>query len=79
MYKIGDSELVVITRSEANFDRACDEAYKYALQCFGIDQDGHSKLINGWERSQCCIEIKFREYLRMSNEHTYIFIATIKG
>ena len=75
MKNIGDETFIRITRQESNFDRACDSAYKYALAYFEIDEDGHSRRVKDWERSCCWIEIEFRSYIRMGNEHHYDFFG----
>ena len=61
-----------ITRSEANFDRACDEANRSAFYISGIDEDGHST-IPGWERTCCWIELEFLTYKKIGSSHIYIF------
>jgi hypothetical protein len=66
---------VEVHRSESSFDRACDEAYQFAVRAFGIDQDGHTSIVPGWERSQCEIELTFTKYTRTNNSHTYQFRA----
>lgn len=67
---------VIITRSEANFDKACELAYGRALYEFDIDHDGHSKSLKSWERSCCSIEVSFKNYIGTANHHHYIFMAS---
>lgn len=75
--KILKSEKIVITRREANFDRACDEAYQRAVAMLGIDEDGHANRVKGWERSSCCIRVVFEKYEHIGSmvghEHNYYF------
>ena len=73
--QIGSTHYIFISRTEANFDRACDEAYKSALIRFGIDEYGHSNCIEEWERNSCLIEVTFNNYVRMGNNHRYQFSA----
>lgn len=74
-YKLGDIRNVTVQRTEANFDRACDEAYRSFLSVFGIDDDGRSKWIKGWERSSCHIEMTFTNYKRTGSQHLYDFVG----
>lgn len=76
--KCGDVRDITITRFEANFDRACDEAYRLAVSMFGINEDGHSERIKDWERSRCWIQLDFVSYIRSGQEHCYTFFATPK-
>jgi len=78
MMNIGETIDIVITRTESGFDRACDSAYKTALSRFGINEDGHSNRVTGWERSSCYIEVNSLRYIRTNNEHNYLFLATTK-
>lgn len=64
---------IFVTRREANFDRACDEAYSQAIELLGINEDGHSSQVKGWERSNCCIRITFVRYQCLGSTHTYTF------
>ncbi len=72
---IGDSVVIVVTREESNFDRACDSAYRQALSKFQIDEDGYSQIVQGWEKYTCCIEIEFKNYVRTGCNHHYTFVA----
>jgi hypothetical protein len=74
LIKIGDIEEIVVTRREANFDRACDEAYCQAVAYFGIDEDGHSDRVKDWERSDCWLEVEFSKYTRVGQDHCYKFL-----
>jgi len=75
---IGKIETVHVLRQESNFDRACDLAYRIALDKFGIDEFGHSQRITEWERSSCWIELNFESYVRVGEGHLYIFKASAK-
>ena len=76
MKAIGWTIELRISRQEANFDRACDEAYRQAVSQFEIDEGGHSTRIRDWERSRCWIELRFLSYIRIGSSHCYIFEAT---
>ena len=75
MYLINEQVEITIDRSEANFDRASDSAYSMAVGMFGIDEDGHSSNVEGWERSSSWIEVVFDTYLRHGHTHLYAFVA----
>ena len=60
--RVGKLEKIVITRSETNFDKACESAYSYAIIRFKIDEDGHGP---NFVRSTDKICVKFKSY-----EHT---------
>lgn len=78
-YKIGESIDFLIYRQEANFDRACDAAYQMALMRFGVDEDGHSDRVEGWERTHCAINVKFLSYQRQDHDHLYGFACWVSG
>ena len=72
---------ILIIRSDANFDRACDAAMQEALSDFGVDEDGHFNNVQEAERSTHSIEIEFKEY-KMSGSmsgwsHQYEFVAWV--
>jgi hypothetical protein len=73
------TEPIVVSRREAHFDRACDEAYRMAVSLFSIDDYGHSRRVAGWERSACSIRVTFQSYECSGSmggiEHTYQFKA----
>lgn len=75
MYRIDDEAEITVHRTEANFDRACDSAYSMAVGMFGINDDGHSTNVNGWERSASWIEVVFDKYVRHGHDHLYSFRA----
>ena len=78
--KILKSSKIVITRSESNFDKACDEAYNRAIRIMKIDDCGHSN-IKGWDRSSCFIRVIFDKYEQTGGmggqEYTYAFRAEL--
>lgn len=73
---IGEPHEIIITRTESNFDRACDSAYYQAVFHFGINEDGHSTKLSKWERSDSSICVKFISYQRVGNTHIYKFETT---
>lgn len=78
MDKILKTREIVITRVEANFDRACDSASRLSNDLFDIDDCGHSS-IEGWNRSSCYVELKFISYKAnfgmTGGNHQYVFEA----
>lgn len=82
MDKILKTKEIIITRVEANFDRACDAASRLSSDLFDIDDCGHSS-IEGWMRSSCWVEIKFISYeasfSMAGGNHRYVFEATAKA
>ncbi len=76
--QIGRIEVVNISRSESNLDKACDSAYWLAVNKFGIDECGHSQKLTEWERSSCWVELEFSSYKRVGEQHYYTFTATAK-
>ncbi len=65
-----------IIRSEANFDRACDEAYDLAIALLGIDEDWDTTRVKGWCAKRSTIRIEFHGYYRTPGEHVYKFTVT---
>lgn len=83
MAEILKSQEIWISRKESNFDRACDAAYDQAIQSFGVDDCGHSR-IEGWQRSRCWIQVSFKRYLHVGSmsghSYQYWFLAeAMKG
>lgn len=81
-YQINQKIRIIISRKEANFDRASDEAYNQALTRFGVDEDGYIKnVVDSW-RSTDSLIVKFEEYSRIGNmcgqDHVYSFSAWIE-
>ncbi len=76
--QIGDIENIIVDRNESGFDRACDAAFRMAIARFGVDDNGHSSRVEGWERSQCWVEVEFLRYVRSGCNHTYTFSAMVR-
>ena len=76
-YPIGKKFDVPITRTEANFDRASDTAYQYALSLFGCNDDGYLTNVRDSVRSTDSIVVAFVSYQRSGGmtgqEHLYCF------
>lgn len=70
-----------ITDSRADFDKACKDAYGFALAVFKIDEYGHSDSID-FNRSTDSIHVKFLSYKCIGSivghEHLYEFEAWIE-
>lgn len=86
MININEKFNVPVYRADANFDRASDAAYQYALMFFEIDEYGNSTKIKNFNRSTDSIEIKFLSYHRIGNMggqlHIYefqIWVGTTQG
>jgi hypothetical protein len=67
---------ISIVRQESGFDRACDSAFRMAVAHCGVGEDGHSRVLDKWERSDSWIELLFVGYKRISSEHVYEFSAS---
>ena len=67
---------ITVTREDANFDRACDTAYKIALSMFEFDDYGHCK-VPGYDRSEHSLTVEFWDYTILGNmtgvSHIYKF------
>lgn len=75
MIKLNEKKDIYVIRDEANYDRACDSAWRTALHLFGINENGHSTDVEDWERSYCSLNIKFIQYSRSDSTHLYTFEA----
>lgn len=73
--RIIKQETFLISRSDSNFDKACDSALKEAIYILKIDEDGHSP-IEGWERSCCWFDVEFQKYKAFPDCHRYTFQVT---
>ena len=77
MYKINEIVEIPIDRDEANFDRACDSAYRVACATFGLDDDGYCKHVKYSKRSTDSIIVEFKTYKHdaslTGHNHIYIF------
>lgn len=78
LFQIDQPETIVIDRNESGFDRASDAAFLRAISLFGIDDDGHTDRVTGWDRSECWVEIEFVRYTRGGCNHTYTFSAMVR-
>lgn len=82
IYQAGQREQLLITRDEANFDRASDAAYELALMRFGSDDGGHLTNVIDSERSTDAVMVEFVYYRRsggMSGQsHMYVFEAWVE-
>lgn len=58
---VGKKKSIAVLRKESNFDKACEEAYRYAVMHFDIDECGHSRKFD-FERSTDSINIKFKGF-----------------
>jgi ATP-dependent Clp protease ATP-binding subunit ClpA len=70
---------VIVAREESDFDRACDAAYRMALDFFEIDESGNTAKVPGWRRATDSIVVVFVSY-RVSGgmggrQHIYTFEA----
>ncbi len=61
-YSLGQKVRILVTRKEANFDRACDEAYRQAIGAFEVDESGHIINVEGAERSDHGMFVEFDSY-----------------
>lgn len=71
-----------VFREEANFDRACDTAFRMARSCFGISPEGHSTKFPKFARSRDSIRLRFIKYQALGGmggvDHLYEFEACIE-
>lgn len=79
MYKINERVKIRVCRLESNFDRASDTAYERACSIFGVDDDGHCRCIENWDRSTDMIVVEFESYQHTGSmagqTHIYTFVA----
>lgn len=71
---------ILVTRSEANFDRACDEATRRLASVLEIDDCGHPA-DNRFDRQNCSITLKFVSFELHTgmggSTYVYIFEASL--
>jgi hypothetical protein len=83
MYQLGEKVAIDITRQEADFDRACDEALRQALRLFGVDANGYPRNVHNVDRSSATIVVEFLGCTltasMMGREHLYRFEAVVTG
>ena len=81
-YKVGEKISIQVSRTEANFDRACDMAYRMALVRFDCDDCGHLNNVEDSQRSTDSVEVEFKSYRHsggMGGQNiTYIFEAWVE-
>lgn len=79
MIKIGEEQIIHVSRGESHFDRATETAAARAIGIFGMTSEGHSKNVENWERSCCGIEIRFEGLVLTMGmggaKYTYTFVA----
>ena len=64
------SEEIIITRQDANFDRACDGAVELAQMQF---MSRHR--LKEWDCCKHILTIKFDKYVTCGTQHSYWFTA----
>ena len=81
MYDLNQREKIVVTRSEADLDRAASQAYKSALSIFGVDEYGHFTNVENAHRSSCVLIVRFLSYdiegTMVGINHCYVFEAYV--
>lgn len=74
---IKDKHTFSIDIREADFDKACNSAYQYAVSYYDIDDSGHCHKYEDVERFSSSITIKFKGYQRegsmIGHTHAYKF------
>ncbi len=82
MLQINQKIDIVIYRKEANFDRACDAAYEWALSKFEVDECGHINAVENSRRSTDSLVVQFTSYKHIGTmagqDHIYSFSAWIE-
>lgn len=72
---------IFVIDSRADFDRACELAYDMAVAAFGIDEFGHSSMVD-LVRSTDSVHVKFLTMWHVGSmgghEYTYKFEAWIE-
>jgi hypothetical protein len=80
-FQIDEEITVRVTRSEADFDRACDSAMTLVLGMFGCNEAGHLNHVEDSQRSCDSVEMKFESYIReasmVGHSHVYTFKARV--
>lgn len=82
MFQINQKVDIIICRKEANFDRACDAAYEWALSKFEVSETGHINAVENSSRSTDSLVVQFTSYQRIGTivgqDHIYSFSAWIE-
>jgi hypothetical protein len=72
---------IVVRRQEANFDCACDEAYKRALTIFDVNDDGRINGVSDSCQSSDTLYVVFIRHYHsgsiVGQEHVYLFEAFV--
>ena len=82
-YRLNERVSLFITRKdEADFDRACESAYKQAIQAhFEVDDCGHIINVEGADRSEHAVYVDFKSYQVQGSMagivHWYVFEAWV--
>lgn len=79
--EIGEKVDIYITRTESDFDRACDEGYRMALFKLGVDDAGYANNVKGAGRQGVikCRSISYTHSASMvGHEHLYHFQAWVE-
>jgi len=75
--KINERKKIVIDRTDAHFDRACEAAYKHACLAAGVNDSGHMENVEGSDRSRDALHVEFVGYECQGGmggiSHTYKF------
>jgi hypothetical protein len=82
LYEIGERvDIRVVRDSEANFDLACEQAYKMALDKFGCDDLGDLNNVIASDRAVDSVVVAFVSYVCVGNmlgqSHAYKFSAWV--
>lgn len=83
-YAAGEKVQVLVSRSggEPGFDRACEQAYRQALDLFGCDEDGHLHYVRDSCRSTDTVVVEFARCRHYGNvggqECVYEFVAWVE-
>lgn len=81
-FNVGQREQILVSRTEANFDRACDEACRGALSRFRFDGDGYALNVKGYDRSRHGLVVEFRSFRKHAGmggqECVYVFEAWVE-
>lgn len=81
MIEINEKVAFHIRRDEANFDRACDEAYRHARMLLGLDDDGNLTNVPDADRS-ASIVLEFNRFVHgasmVGHEFMYWFTTWVE-
>jgi len=77
-FQLFEKSVIVVSRSDANFDRACDAVFQIAAARFGLDEDGYLRNVIGYQRSTDSLHVEFLEYRRIWHNHEYLFNSWVQ-